>query len=89
VWSDSPRSGDYEHCFTLENPQGEFIQLAATIAEYVGTADRTVARRTTSAITHAALQKGSDEDQSYADWAYDLLDDAVPAFHKQPIVTAS
>jgi hypothetical protein len=67
-------------------------RIYSTGGDYRGirrTADRTVARRTTSAITHAALQKGSDEDQSYADWAYDLLDDAVPAFHKQPIVTAS
>jgi hypothetical protein len=33
-----PSRGDYQHCFTLENPQGEFIQLTATIAEYVAQA---------------------------------------------------
>jgi hypothetical protein len=33
-----PSRGDYEHCFTLERPRGEFIQLTATIAEHVARA---------------------------------------------------
>ena len=28
------------------------------------------------------------QERTYDAWAYDLLDDAVPAFHKQPFVTA-
>ena len=27
------------------------------------------------------------EERAYESWAYDLLDDAVPAFHKEPFVT--
>ncbi len=30
-----PSRGEYEHCFTLETPKGEFIQLTATIAEHI------------------------------------------------------
>lgn len=33
-----PSRGDYEHCFTLETPRGEFIQLTATIVEHVARA---------------------------------------------------
>ena len=84
-----PSRGDYEHCFALETPQGEFIQLTATIAEYVARAIER-SRVGPRAQSRAQLYKReAHEDQSYADWAYDLLDDAVPAFHKQPFVTVS
>src|SRR5580704_5651124 len=33
-----PSRGEYEHCFTLEGPRGEFIQLTSTVAEYVARA---------------------------------------------------
>ena len=29
------------------------------------------------------MKREAREDRAYSDWAYDLLDDAVPAFHKQ------
>ena len=29
-----PSRGEYEHCFTLEGPSGEFVQLTPTIAEW-------------------------------------------------------
>jgi hypothetical protein len=32
-------------------------------------------------------EREAREDRAYSDWAYDLFDDAVPAFHKQPFVT--
>jgi hypothetical protein len=84
-----PSRGDYEHCFTLETPRGEFIQLTATVAEYVA---RRIERShvTPRAQTRSQLYaREAHEDQSYAVWAYDLLDDAVPAFHRQPFVVVS
>lgn len=30
-----PRRGEYEHCFTLQGPRGEFIPLTAAACEYV------------------------------------------------------
>jgi hypothetical protein len=83
-----PSRGDYEHCFTLETPRGDFLQLTATIAEYVARAiecSRGGRESMSRAKGRAKLyEREARDDQSYADWAYDLLDDAVPAFHKQP-----
>ena len=42
-----------------------------------------------------AQQRGSlyereaRQERTYEAWAYDILDDAVPAFHKQPFVTVN
>src|SRR6266481_7488993 len=33
-----PSRGEYEHCFTLEGPRREFLQLTPTIAEHVARA---------------------------------------------------
>jgi len=86
-----PSRGDYEHCFTLETPLGEFIQLTATIAEYIA---RAIECSRGARATHSRMQsraklyeREAREDRAYSDWAYDILDDAVPAFHKQPFVT--
>lgn len=82
-----PSRGDYEHCFTLEDPYGEFIQLTLTVAEHIALAidfSRLAPRsRRRSAIASRELR----EDRAYEAWAYDQLDDATPAFHKQPFVT--
>lgn len=84
-----PSRGDYEHCFTLETQRGEFIQLTATIAEHVARAIER-SRVTPKTQTRSQLyEREAREDRAYSDWAYDLLDDAVPAFHKQPFVTVS
>ncbi len=87
-----PSRGDYEHCFTLETPRGDFLQLTITIAEHIARAiecSRGARARTCSrAESRAKLyEREAREDRAYCDWAYDLLDDAVPAFHKQPFVT--
>ncbi len=33
-----PSRGDYEHCFTLEGPGGEFVQLTPAVARHVARA---------------------------------------------------
>ena len=86
-----PSRGDYEHCFTLETPRGEFLQLTATVAEHIARAiecSRGARVRHTRAHSRAKLyERELREDRAYSNWAYDLLDDAVPAFHRQPFVT--
>ncbi len=82
-----PSRGDYEHCFTLENPRGEFVQLTPTVAEYIarGIEWSRVQPRLTR---RAAIENREGRDGRQFDaWAYDLLDAAVPAFHAQPFVT--
>ncbi len=82
-----PSRGEYEHCFTLEGPRGEFIQLTPTAAEYIARAIEW-SRKFPRATQRAGLySREAHQDHSYENWAVDLLDDAVPAFHKQPFVT--
>ncbi len=79
--------GDYEHCFTLENPRGQFVQLTPTVAEYIARAiewSRVQPRLTRRA---AIDNRERRDDREFDAWAYDLLDDAVPAFHVRPFVT--
>lgn len=82
-----PSRGDFEHCFTLEGPRGEFLQLTPTVAEHIARAiefSRGLSRAKTRAHLYNHAQR---QEQHYETWAYDALDDAVPAFHKQPFVT--
>jgi hypothetical protein len=82
-----PSRGDYEHCFTLEGSRGEFVQLTPTVAEYIARAIEW-SRAQPRLTRRAALENRAQRDERAFDaWAYDLLDDAVPAFHKQPFVT--
>jgi hypothetical protein len=82
-----PSRGEYEHCFTLEGPRGEFVQLTPTSAEHIARAiewSHKFPRATQRAGLHS---REAHKDRSYENWAFDQLDDAVPAFHKQPFVT--
>ncbi len=82
-----PSRGDYEHCFTLENPRGEFVQLTPTVAEYIARAIEW-SRAQPGPTRRAAIQNREHrDDREFDAWAYDLLDAAVPAFHRQPFVT--
>jgi hypothetical protein len=84
-----PSRGEYEHCFTLETPNGQFIQLTPTIAEHIARAME-YSRCAPKALSRSRLyDRAAREDRAYEDWAFDLLDDATPAFHRQPFVTIS
>jgi hypothetical protein len=82
-----PSQGEYEHCFTLEGPRGEFVQLTPTVAERIARAIEFSRRLPRAQRRRAVNERESREDRAYEAWAYDLLDDATPAFHKQPFVT--
>ncbi len=83
-----PGGHKYEHCFTLEGPRGEFVQLTPTVAEHIARAIEWSRRHPRSAGKRALYDREHRKERAYDTWAYDLLDDAVPAFHKQPFVTA-
>jgi hypothetical protein len=84
-----PDRGEYEHCFTLETPKGEFIQLTPTVAEYIATAIERSRSKPRARSREKLFDREAREDRAYENWAFDLLDDATPAFHKQPFVTVS
>lgn len=83
-----PERGEYEHCFTLETPKGEFLQLTPTVAEYVATAIERARCKSRVQSREKLYDKEAREDRSYENWAFDLLDDHTPAFHKQPFIVA-
>jgi hypothetical protein len=82
-----PSRGEYEHCLTLEGPHGEFVQLTPTAAEYIARAIEWSRRFPRASQRQRLYNREVHKDRSYENRAYDLLDDAVPAFHKQPFVT--
>jgi len=84
-----PSRGEYEHCFTLEGPRGEFIQLTPTIAEHIARAIEWSRQFPVSAKKRRLYNRKQREERSYEEWAYDHLDDSVPAFHRQPFVTVA
>ena len=84
-----PSRGDYEHCFTLQGSGGEFIQLTPTIAEHIAKAIEWSRKFPRAAARGKLYAREQREDRGYEEWAFDQLDDAVPAFHKQPFVTVA
>ncbi|HVS74588.1 MAG TPA: hypothetical protein VHE23_04120 [Candidatus Acidoferrales bacterium] len=82
-----PSRGEYEHCFTLENARGEFVQLTPSVAEHIARAIEWSRGQRRSSRRQAVIERQSREERRFDASAYDLLDDAVPAFHKQPFVS--
>jgi hypothetical protein len=84
-----PERGEYEHCFTLQGPKGEFVQLTPTIVEHVARAIEW-ARRFPKAKQRGMLyEREARDEREYEQWAYTLMDDAVPALHGRPFVTVA
>jgi len=75
-----PSRGDYEHCFTLENPRGEFIQLTPTVAEYVALAIDSARRLPCRKRRQAIEAREQRLDREYDAWAYELMDGGAPVF---------
>jgi len=84
-----PARGEYEHCFTLQDVRGEFVQLTATAAEHIARAIEWSRKHPRSTSRRALYEREHQVDRRYDESAYDILDDAVPAFHKQPFVTVA
>jgi hypothetical protein len=67
-----PSRGEYEHCFTLEGPRGEFVQLTPAVARYIARAIEA------SRTLHRAGRKEALEERSRREErAYEAYADAV------------
>ena len=82
-----PSRGEYEHCFTLESPRGEFVQLTPTIAEHIARAIEWSRGNPLAKSRSRLYEREQRAERNYDQWAFDVMDDAVPAFHRQPFVT--
>src|SRR5262249_18413804 len=68
-----PDRGEYEHCFRIENAQGEFVQLTPTVAEYVARAIE-AGRIAGKQRRHDAIaDREARDDRAYDDYAWDVL----------------
>ena len=67
-----PSRGEYEHCFTLQGPRGEFVQLTPAIARYIARAIEA-----SRATHHAERREALDERSRREERAYDAYADAV------------
>jgi hypothetical protein len=84
-----PSRGDYEHCFTLEGPHGEFVQLTPAVAEHIARAIEFSRHAPRSRKRQSIDNREQREERAYDQWAYDVLDESTPAFHHQPFVTVA
>jgi len=87
-----PSRGEYEHCFTLEGPRGEFVQLTPAAGEHIARAiecsrGARAGTRSPAASRAKLYEREARSERRYEQWAYDVMDDAIAAFHKQPFVT--
>jgi hypothetical protein len=81
-----PTHGEYEHCFTLQGPAGEFVQLTPTVAEYVARAIE-AGRHIDAARRRAAIDAREEKsERDYDAWSWEVLSSGDRAFNAQPFV---
>lgn len=81
-----PSRGEYELCMTLEGAAGEFVPLDGTVCEWLLRAIEYSRGFPASARLRAIRDREEKKGTDYEKWAYDLLDDAMPALHGCPFV---
>lgn len=72
-----PERGEYEHCFVLGGPNGEFVQLTPLIVERVAQAverSRGIGQSVKRAGLYAREEK---KDREYEDWAFEVMSEGV------------
>ncbi|MGD0908028.1 MAG: hypothetical protein ABSA96_10635 [Candidatus Acidiferrales bacterium] len=67
-----PSRGDYEHCFTLEGPRGEFVQLTPAAAWHIA---RVI--ETSRNISRSKRREALDERERRLDREYDAFAEAA------------
>lgn len=68
-----PYRGEYEHCLTLEGPNGEFIQLTSTVVEEI--ARRIETSRLVKPTKDSLREREAAKDKEYDRWADTVMGD--------------
>lgn len=68
-----PSRGDYEHCFTLEGPKGEFVQLTPAVARHIARAIETSRGIPTAKKREALDERALREEREYESYAEAVL----------------
>ncbi|MGH9782006.1 MAG: hypothetical protein ACRD33_09325, partial [Candidatus Acidiferrales bacterium] len=84
-----PRRGEYEHCFTLQGADGEFIPLSPTVCEAIVLAVE-YSRGCPAEEHRAAIEKREERrEREWDSHADAVLDDSGRAFHGVPFVATA
>ncbi len=81
-----PERGEYEHCFTLEDSRGQFVQLTPTAAETIAQAIEAGRHASAAERRQAIEERERRSEHEYDNWAWDVLDSGCAAFHGMPFV---
>lgn len=87
-----PHQGDYEHCFTIQNPDTSYLDLTPNVADYIVRAverSRYLVNKDQSKNLEAIRERLRREQLAWDSYADDVLDDAAPAFGFRPFVTVA
>jgi|SRR5665213_1392754 len=68
-----PSRGEYEHCFTLEGPRGEFVQLTPAAARHIARAIETSRGVGTARKKEALEERARREERAYDSFAMDAM----------------
>ncbi len=68
-----PSRGEYEHCFTVEGPNGEFVQLTPAVARHIARAIETSRGIPAAKKKEALDDRTRREEREYDAWAEDVL----------------
>ena len=82
-----PGRGEYEHCFTIQGLNGEFVQLTPAIVENVARAIEWSRGMPRGKRRERLYEREARGEWEYERWGYDVLDEGAPAMHGQPFVT--
>jgi hypothetical protein len=68
-----PSRGDWEHCFTLEGPNGEFVQLTPAVARHIARAIEAGRGGPHTKRREALEERTRREEREYDAWAEQVL----------------
>ncbi len=83
-----PSRGEYEHCFTLQSAEGEFVPLWPAACDWIVRAVEWARRQARHAGRQAIASREARRERDWDRGADELLDDGSPAFHGQAFVAS-
>ncbi|HKF51029.1 MAG TPA: hypothetical protein VKB26_01850 [Candidatus Acidoferrales bacterium] len=81
-----PSRGEYEHCFTLQGPCGEFISLSPAACESIVRAVEFARARPSAEHRAAVAHRENRRENEWESQADAIVSDASPAFHGAPFI---
>lgn len=84
-----PHRGEYEHCFTLQGPCGEFIPLSPAACEFVVRAVEFARAQPVQQHRAALLRREEQRERNWYAHADAIFSDASPALHSASFVVSA